>query len=164
MANTNSKFYTNKDMAKACGVSESSMTNLVKSLGLTPVKTGKYGRKYYNDAALKMVKSHYSNKNNSVPNSARPSTKDGIIREQQEHINDLKAQIEVLNHQLAIKDRQIETQTEQVKQTSILLSQAHTLTLQAQNGLDDKSSSAKTTEGTPETPNDSHGLFWKWFH
>ena len=163
MTNTNSKFYTNKDMAKACGVSEASMTNLVKSLGLTPVKTGKYGRKYYNDAVLKMVESHYNHKAKSMTNSPKPSTKDNIIRQQQEHINDLKAQIEVLNHQLSIKDKQIEAQTEQVKQTSILLSQAHTLTLQAQNSLDDKSPE-KAAEGPRQASEDSHGLFWKWFH
>ena len=47
MANTNPKLYTNKEMARICNVSEASMTNLVKSLELAPVKTGKYGRKYY---------------------------------------------------------------------------------------------------------------------
>ena len=162
MANTNPKLYTNKDMARICNVSEASMTNLVKSLELAPVKTGKYGRKYYDSKALTMVKNHYKNKSKHLTNSSK-STKDNIIKQQQDHIDDLKAQIETLNQQLAIKDKQIEAQTEQVKQTSILLSQAHTLTLQAQNRLDDKSTE-KAAEGPQQASENSHGLFWKWFH
>lgn len=163
MANTNSKLYTNKEMARVCNVSEASMTNLVKSLELAPLKTGKYGRKYYDINALNRVKKHYRNKAKPSTNSTKAPTKDNIIKQQQDHINDLKAQIETLTRQLAVKDKQIEAQTEQVKQTSILLSQAHTLTLQAQNRLDDKSTE-KAAEGPQQASENSHGLFWKWFH
>lgn len=163
MTNTNSKLYTNKDMAGICGVSEASMTNLVKSLGLTPTKTGKYGRKYYSSKSLAKVKQHYQNKANSSSNTSKSSTKDDIIKQQQDHIDDLKRQIETLNHQLEVKDKQIETQTEQVKQTSILLSQAHTLTLQAQKKQDDKLPN-ESRKHSQEPPEDSHGLFWRIFH
>lgn len=163
MANTNSKFYTNKDMATICNVSEASMTNLVKSLGLAPVKVGKYGRKYYNSEDLEKVKTHYKNKAKSSANSSKSSTKADIIKQQQDHINDLKAQIKTLNEQLAVKDKQIEAQTEQIKQTSVLLSQAHTLTLQAQKNKD-----GQLLDKQPERPKksaeESHGLFWKMFH
>lgn len=138
MTNTNSKLYTNKDMAKICNVSEASMTNLVKSLELVPVKTGKYGRKYYNSKDLEKVKKHYQHKAKSSANYSKSSIKDDIIKQQQDHIDDLKAQIKTLNEQLSVKDRQIEAQTEQIKQTSVLLSQAHTLTLQAQKSKDDQ--------------------------
>ena len=67
------------------------MTNLAKSLELATVKTGKYGRKYYDSGAL-----------------------------------------------IQVKDKQIEAQTDQVKQTSVLLSQSHALTLQAQKRQDDE--------------------------
>lgn len=163
MTNTNSKFYTNKDMAKICNVSEASMTNLVKSLGLVPVKIGKYGRKYYNDEDLEKVKTHYRSKAKPSANSSKSSTKADIIKQQQDHINDLKAQIKTLNEQLAVKDRQIEAQTEQIKQTSVLLSQAHTLTLQAQKNKD-----GQLLDKQPERPKksaeESHSLFWKIFH
>lgn len=151
MANTNSKFYTNKDMARICNVSEASMTNLVKSLELVPIKTGKYGRKYYNGRALEKIKEHYKNKAKSSTNSTKSSTKDDIIKQQQDHIDDLKAQIETLSRQLAVKDKQIEAQTEQVKQTSILLSQAHTLTLQAQKSKGDASDAPTVPKKTQET-------------
>ncbi|MGE9969644.1 hypothetical protein ACQRCL_07645 [Limosilactobacillus reuteri] len=163
MTNTNSKFYTNKDMAGICGVSEASMTNLVKSLELAPIKTGKYGRKYYDNKALEKVKEHYKNKAKTSSNSNKSTTKDYIIKQQQDHINDLKEQIKTLNNQLAVKDKQIEAQTEQVKQTSILLSQAHTLTLQAQKSKDDDL--PKKTQETPQKPIDnSHSWIWKMFH
>ena len=168
MANTNSKFYTNKDMARICNVSEASMTNLVKSLELVPIKTGKYGRKYYNGRALEKIKEHYKNKAKSSTNSTKSSTKDYIIKQQQDHIDDLKAQIETLSRQLAVKDKQIEAQTEQVKQTSILLSQAHTLTLQAQKSKGDASDAPtvpKKTQETSQAPaEDTHGWIWKMFH
>lgn len=160
MANTNSKLYTNKAMAGICNVSEASMTNLVKSLGLVPVKTGKYGRKYYDGNALTLVKNHYKSKANSSTNSTKASTKDSIIKQQQDHIDDLRAQIITLNEQLKVKDKQIELQGEQIKQTSILLSQAHALTLQAQKGKDSTSS-----EVTSETVSDeTHSWLWKIFH
>lgn len=163
MANTNYKFYTNKDMARICNVSEASMTNLVKSLELAPVKAGKYGRKYYNSNALEKVKAHYKNKAKPSANSSKSSTKDDIIKQQQDHIDDFKAQIDVLTHQLEIKDQQIAAQTEQVKQTSTLLSQAHTLTLQAQKGKDNDL--PENAQNTPEKPSDdTHWLFWKLFH
>ena len=162
MANTNSKFYTNKDMARICGVSEASMTNLVKSLELVPVKTGQYGRKYYDSKTLARVKAHYQNK--SKPNTnTKSTTKDEIIKQQQEHIADLQSQIQTLNEQLKVKDSQITAQTEQVKQTSILLSQAHTLTLQAQQSSDDKS--AEETPESSQTPSEgSHSWIWRMFH
>lgn len=166
MANTNSKLYTNKEMAKLCDVSEASMTNLVKSLGLAPVKTGQYGRKYYDSKALSQVKAHYQDKSKSNANSNKTTTKDDMIRQQQDHIDDLKAQIEVLNQQLAVKDKQIEAQTEQVKQTSILLSQAHTLTLQAQKSNDD-GASVKSVDGSETSKNNDveHRGFWShWFN
>lgn len=165
MANTNSKFYTNKDMARICGVSEASMTNLVKSLELVPVKTGQYGRKYYDSKTLARVKAHYQNK--SKPNTnTKSTTKDEIIKQQQEHIADLQSQIQTLNEQLKVKDSQITAQTEQVKQTSILLSQAHTLTLQAQQSSDDKSveSVEKAPEGSQTPSEGSHSWIWRMFH
>lgn len=162
MANTNSKLYTNKDMARICNVSEASMTNLVKSLGLVPVKTGKYGRKYYNSKDLKKIKIHYKNKAKSVANSSRSTIKDNIIKQQQNHIEDLKAQIKTLNHQLEVKDNQIETQNQQLKQNTQLLSQAHILTLQAQKSKDDES---EKVQKQPETVSkDTHGWIWKIFH
>lgn len=163
MANTNSKFYTNKEMAKICGVSEASMTNLVKSSELAPVRMGKYGRKYYDSDALKKVKSHYKNKAKPSTNSAKVSTKDDIIKQQQDHIDDLKAQIKTLNEQLVVKDRQIEAQTEQIKQTSVLLSQAHTITLQAQKNKDGQLP-GKQSEYPQKSAKESHGLLWKMFH
>lgn len=116
MANTNSKLYTNKDMARICDVSEASMTNLVKSLELVPIKTGKYGRKYYNSKDLEKVKDHYRNKPKASANSSKSTTKDDIIKQQKDHIEDLKTQIKILNHQLEVKDSQIETQNQQLKQ------------------------------------------------
>ena len=163
MTNTNSKLYTNKDMARACNVSEASMTNLVKSLELVPVKIGKYGRKYYNSKDLEKVKNHYKHKAKTPSNSSKSSIKDDIINQQNEHINDLKAQIKTLNEQLAVKDRQIEAQTEQIKQTSVLLSQAHTLTLQAQQSKDDKLPDQKHTNQQPPS-DESHSWIWKMFH
>ena len=162
MTNANSKFYTNKEMAKICGVSEASMTNLVKSLELAPVKTGQYGRKYYDSKALAQVKAHYQDKPKSNANT-KSTTKDEIIKQQQEHIADLQSQIQTLNEQLKVKDSQITAQTEQVKQTSILLSQAHTLTLQAQQSSDDKSVE-KAPEGSQAPSEDSHGWIWRMFH
>lgn len=80
----------------------------------------------------------------------------------------MKAQIETLSRQLAVKDKQIEAQTEQVKQTSILLSQAHTLTLQAQKSKGDASDAPtvpKKTQETSQAPaEDTHGWIWKMFH
>ncbi|WP_441794885.1 hypothetical protein [Limosilactobacillus reuteri] len=163
MANTNSKLYTNKEMARVCNVSEASMTNLVKSLELAPLKTGKYGRKYYDINALNRVKKHYRNKAKPSTNSTKAPTKDNIIKQQQDHINDLKAQIETLTRQLAVKDKQIEAQTEQVKQTSILLSQAHTLTLQAQKSKNDDATDITPTVSKNDSE-DTHGWLWKMFH
>ncbi|ULQ49345.1 helix-turn-helix domain-containing protein [Liquorilactobacillus nagelii] len=162
MANTNSEFYTNKEMAKICNVSESSMTNLAKSLELAPVKTGKYGRKYYDSGALIQVKAHYKNKTKPNANS-KTSTKDDIIQQQQDHIADLQSQIKTLNDQLAVKDKQIEAQTDQVKQTSVLLSQSHTLTLQAQKRQDDESPD-KVHNHPQTTSEDTRGWLWKIFH
>lgn len=165
MANTNSKFYTNKEMAKICGVSEASMTNLVKSLELVPVKTGKYGRKYYNSKALEKAKNHYKNKAKASTNSGKPTIKDDIIKQQQNHIEDLKAQIKTLNHQLEVKDSQIETQNQQLKQNTQLLSQAHILTLQAQKSMDNDESSPEKAQKQPETVSkNDHGWIWKMFH
>lgn len=166
MANTNSKLYTNKDMARICDVSEASMTNLVKSLELVPIKTGKYGRKYYNSKDLKKVKDHYRNKPKASANSSKSTTKDDIIKQQKDHIEDLKTQIKILNHQLEVKDSQIETQNQQLKQNTQLLSQAHILTLQAQKSKDDKSlESLEKVQKQPETVSkDTHGWIWKMFH
>lgn len=166
MANTNSKLYTNKEMARICSVSEASMSNLIKALELAPIKMGKYGRKYYDISVLKQVKRHYSNKANSTTNNKK-SNKKSIIQAQQAHINDLERQVDVLNQQLKIKDSQISAQLAQIKQNTVLLSQAHTLTLQAQTKTDpDKDvSNTKTGPQNPVAKNkDSHGLIWKIFH
>lgn len=163
MANTNSKFYTNKEMARICGVSEASMTNLVKSLELAPVKTGKYGRKYYNSKALEKVKDHYRNKAKPSINSSKSATKDDIIKQQQSHIEDLQAQIKILNQQLEVKDSQIEIQNEQLKQNTQLLSQAHILTLQAQKSNDGEEEDKVKKRPAPISDN-SHGWLWKMFH
>lgn len=163
MTNTNSKLYTNKDMARIFDVSEASMTNLVKSLELVPIKTGKYGRKYYNSKDLEKVKDHYRNKPKASANSSKSTTKDDIIKQQQDHIEDLKTQIKTLNHQLEVKDSQIETQNQQLKQNTQLLSQAHILTLQAQKSKDDES--LEKVQKQPETVSkDTHGWIWKMFH
>lgn len=165
MANTNSKLYTNKDMARICSVSEASMTNLVKSLELVPVKTGKYGRKYYNNKALEKVKDHYKNKAKPSINSSKSSTKDDIINQQQSHIEDLQAQIKILNQQLKVKDSQIEIQNEQLKQNTQLLSQAHILTLQAQKSNDEEKNAKDKSQKRPAQISDnSHGWLWKMFH
>ena len=162
MANTNSKLFTNKDMAKICNVSEASMTNLVKSLKLVPIKTGKYGRKYYNSKDLERAKNHYRNKAKASANSSKSTTKDDIIKQQQDHIEDLKAQIKTLNHQLEVKDSQIETQNQQLKQNTQLLSQAHILTLQAQKSKDYESE--KIQKQTKTVSKGTHGWIWKMFH
>lgn len=162
MANSNYKFYTNKEMAMICNVSEPSMTNLAKRLKLAPVKTGEYGRKYYDSKALAQVKAHYNNKPKPNANS-KTSTKDDIIQQQQDHIADLKSQINTLNGQLAVKDKEIEAQIDQVKQISMLISQAHALTLQAQKGQNDKF--PDKVQNDPQTaPEDAHGWLWKMFH
>lgn len=161
MSNTNSKFYTNKQMANICGVSEPSMTNLVRTLELVPTKIGQYGRKYYNSKDLQRVKEHYKNKANSAT-KPKQAIKDEIIKEQQSHIDDLKNQIMVLNRQLEIKDSQIKTQNEQIKQNTILLSQAHTLTLQAQQSKVN-SLSSETQQTSNMSTNVKKRRFWSWF-
>ncbi|WP_123022534.1 hypothetical protein [Lacticaseibacillus paracasei] len=64
---------------------------------------------------------------------------------------------------MAVKDKEIEAQIDQVKQTSMLLSQAHALTLQAQKGQNDKF--PDKVQNDPQTaPEDAHGWLWKMFH
>ena len=160
MANTNSRFYTNKELAMICNVSEASMTNLIKSLELTPVKVGGYGRKYYNNDVLRQVKAHYKAKTKSA---TKPSTKDDIIEQQQSHIEDLRSQIDILTQQLAVKDSQIETQNEQLKQNAQLLSQAHVLTLQAQKSNDGEMyMKGQNGPETAKNNNEGHRFWSRW--
>ena len=157
MANTNSKFYTNKDMARICNVSEASMTNLVKSLELVPIKTGKYGRKYYNGRALEKIKEHYKNKAKSSTNSTKSSTKDDIINQLTARVNEQAEIIKLLKKQLTIKDEQIATTTKIADQAQKL-----DLTTHNQKGLiSAEDSNHKSYIANKES---QHGALWKLFH
>lgn len=156
MTQTQTKTYSITEMARACGVSVSSMRSQLLKRGLKPAQTGENNSKLYDAAVLDTMKKYYRSKSKRGSNRPPQTTRSELIESKNTQIEQLQAEIELLKSQLDVKDEQIKAMTEVAKANAQLTAQAHTL--DASHRLEDS-----TTKDT-KSPQDTHGRFWHWFH
>ena len=156
MTQTQTKTYSITEMARACGVSVSSMRSQLLKRGLKPAQTGENNSKLYDSAVLDTMKKYYRSKSKRGSNRQPQTTRSELIASKDAQIEQLKSEVELLKSQLNVKDEQIKSMTEVAKANAQLTAQAHTL--DASHRLEDS-----TTKDT-KSPQDTHGRFWHWFH
>lgn len=156
MVKTKTKSMTISQMAKTSGVAVSSVSALVTKWGLKPSKTGQYNSKYYSAEDTERVLDYYQSKSKTdTKTSTRPTQMD-MVKNLQRLVDQQQGEIEVLRHQLDVKDRQIEILQQ-------LVNQAQQLDLTTHKQSDTKLLETKTkTEQSPS--DDNHGFFYKLFH
>lgn len=143
-------------MARACGVSVSSMRSQLLKRGFKPAKTGENNSKLYNDKAFNTMRDYYRSKSRNDSNRQPQTTRSELIASKNAQIDQLQREVELLKSQLDVKDKQIESMTEVAKANAQLTAQAHTL--DASHRLED--STTRDTESTQ----DGHGRLWHWLH
>ena len=121
MVKTKTKMYTISELASICGVSVASISVFIKNSSFKPVKTGSHNKKYFDDAVKKQLEAHYQSKT-KVKTKTTSNSKDDLISSLRERIEEQKHTIALLEEQLKVKD-------EQIKNASILASQAQQLDL-----------------------------------
>lgn len=156
MTKTKTKTMTITDMARACGVAVSSISALVSKWELKPVKTGQHNAKYYSVEDTVRILDYYQSKTNTDTKTPTRPTQSDMLESMQRLVDQQTAEIEVLRHQLDVKDKQIEVLQQ-------LVDQAQKLDLTTHAQSDTKLLETKTkTEQSPS--DDNHGFFYKLFH
>lgn len=143
-------------MARACGVSVSSMRSQLLKRGLKPAQTGENNSKLYDAAVLDTMKKYYRSKAKSSSNRQPQTTRSELIESKNAQIEQLQREVELLTAQLHTKDKQIDAMTALAESNAQLTAQAHTL--DASHRLEDS-----TTNDTKPTQ-DAHGRLWHLFH
>lgn len=156
MTKTKTKSMTITEMASVSDVAVASVSALVSKLGLKPTKTGKYNAKYYSPEDTERVLEHYRSKSKTnAKTSSRPTQLD-LLDSLRELVKQQTSEIEVLRHQLDVKDRQIEI-------LQRLVDQAQKLDLTTHKQSEPNRLLETKTE-TKRATTDSHGLLYKLFH
>lgn len=150
MANTKTKTYTTTELASICSVSVASISAYIKKHKLKPVKTGNFNSKYYSDNVLQQLKKHYKSKPKSSLKQTQ-TTKDDIITQLKSRIEEQAATIDLLKHQLAVKDEQIATANK-------IADQAQQLDLTTHKQSTNEPKSIETNN-----PIKKHGIWYKIF-
>lgn len=156
MTQTQTKTYSITEMARACGVSVSSMRSQLLKRGLKPAQTGENNSKLYDAAVLDTMKKYYRSKAKSSSNRQPQTTRSELIESKNAQIEQLQREVELLTAQLHTKDKQIDAMTALAESNAQLTAQAHTL--DASHRLEDS-----TTNDTKPTQ-DAHGRLWHLFH
>lgn len=160
MAKTKTNTYTVSELARIADVTPASMSAYIQKLELKPTKTGKYNRKYFNQADYDKIMKHYHKKPKTETKTTN-STKDDVINTQQRLIDEQARTINLLREQLAVKDKQIETANRLADQAQKLDLTTH----QQQQKELPKDVSVTNDESKTETKiNEHHGLWWKLTH
>lgn len=156
MVKTKTKSMTISQMAKSSGVAVSSVSALVTKWHLTPTKTGNHNSKYYSEKDTERVLDYYQSKmNTDTKTSTRPTQMD-MVKNLQRLVDQQQGEIEVLRHQLDVKDKQIEVLQQLVDQAQKL-----DLTTHAQSNTKLLETKTKTEQSPSD---DNHGFFYKLFH
>lgn len=160
MTQTQTKTYSITEMARACGVSVSSMRSQLLKRGLKPAQTGENNSKLYDAAVLDTMKKYYRSKSKRGSNRPPQTTRSELIESKNTQIEQLQAEIELLKSQLDVKDEQIKAMTEVAKANAQLTAQAHTL--DASHRLEDSTTASQNESKT--VSEEPHGFFWRIFH
>lgn len=156
MTKTKTRTMTITDMARVCGVAVSSISALVSKWELKPVKTGQHNAKYYSVEDTVRILDYYQSKTNTDTKTSTRPTQSDMLESMQRLVDQQTAEIEILRHQLDVKDKQIEVLQQ-------LVDQAQKLDLTTHAQSDTKLLETKTkTEQSPS--DDNHGFFYKLFH
>lgn len=156
MTKTKTKSMTISQMAKASGVAVSSVSALVTKWNLKPTKTGNYNAKYYSVEDTARVLDYYQSKAKTDTKTTTRPTQMDMVKSLQRLVDQQQGEIEVLRHQLDVKDRQIEVLQQ-------LVDQAQRLDLTTHAQSDRKLLETKTkTEQSPS--DDNHSFLYKLFH
>lgn len=154
MDKSKSKTYTTSELAEHCNISVVSASRFIVKHNFKPVKTGNHNAKYYNEAVYQQMKKYYQNKPKGGVKQGHSVTKDDIIKQLQARIEDQTATIELLKHQLNVKD-------EQISAANRIADQAQQLDL----------TTHKQQKALPAKPNEpmnnnleTHNWLWKLFH
>lgn len=157
MTKTKTKSMTITEMASVSDVAVASVSALVSKLGLKPTKTGKYNAKYYSPEDTERVLEHYRSKSKTnAKTSSRPTQMD-MLESLQRLVDQQQGEIEVLRHQLDVKDKQIEVLQQLVDQAQKL-----DLTTHAQSNTKLLETKTKTEQSPNDT--DNHSFLYKLFH
>lgn len=157
MVKTKTKSMTISQMAKVSGVAVSSVSALVTKWNLKPTKTGNHNSKYYSVEDTARILDYYQSKmNTDTKTSTRPTQMD-MVKNLQRLVDQQQGEIEVLRHQLDVKDKQIEVLQQLVDQAQKL-----DLTTHAQSDTKLLETKTKTEQSLNNT--DNHGFLYKLFH
>lgn len=160
MAKTKTNTYTVSELARIADVTPASMSAYIQKLGLKPTKTGKYNRKYFNQADYDKIMEHYHKKPKTEAKTTK-TTKDDVINTQQRLIDEQARTIDLLREQLAVKDKQIETANRLADQAQKLDLTTHQ---QQQKELPKNVSNSEDEKQTETKTSEHHGFFWKLTH
>lgn len=155
MVKTKTKSMTITEMARSCDVAVSSVSALVTKWKLKPSKTGQYNSKYYSVEDTQRVLDYYQSKSNTDTKTSTRPTQADMLESLQRLVDQQTSEIEVLRHQLDVKDRQIEILQQ-------LVDQAQKLDLTTHRQSDTKLLETKTK--TEQSPTDNHSFLYKLFH
>lgn len=155
MVKTKTKSMTITEMARSCDVAVSSVSALVTKWKLKPSKTGQYNSKYYSVEDTQRVLDYYQSKSNTDTKTSTRPTQADMLESLQRLVDQQTSEIEVLRHQLDVKDRQIEILQQ-------LVDQAQKLDLTTHKQSDTKLLETKTK--TEQSPADNHSFLYKLFH
>lgn len=155
MVKTKTKSMTITEMARSCDVAVSSVSALVTKWKLKPSKTGQYNSKYYSVEDTQRVLDYYQSKSNTDTKMSTRPTQADMLESLQRLVDQQTSEIEVLRHQLDVKDRQIEILQQ-------LVDQAQKLDLTTHKQSDTKLLETKTK--TEQSPADNHSFLYKLFH
>lgn len=152
MAKRKSKTYTTSELADKFNISVVSASRFIVKHNFTPVKTGNHNAKYYSEAVYQQMKKHYQNKPKTTIKQSHTVTKDDIIEQLKNRINEQSATIELLKEQLTVKDKQIATANRIADQAQQL-----DLTTHKQQKIPEQISNEHTASN-------KHGFWWRVTH
>ncbi len=152
MDKSKSKTYTTSELAGKFNISVVSASRFIVKHNFTPVKTGNHNAKYYSEAVYQQMKKYYQNKPKTTVKQNHTVTKDDIIEQLKNRINEQSATIELLKEQLSIKDKQIATANRIADQAQQL-----DLTTHKQQKIPEQISNE-------HTESNKHGFWWRFTH